>query len=147
MIHIDGEIVIRRTPEAVFDFVADERNEPRFNPQLLRVEQVTPGPIGLGTRFRAQAAGKRAPVDMTIGFTTFERPGRLASATRMSAMDVHGVLTFEPVPEGTRMRWDWQLVPRGLLRLARPLIARIGRRPEERIWAGLKRVLEERETA
>ena len=62
-------------------------------------------------------------------------------------MDVHGVLTFEPVPEGTRMRWDWQLVPRGLLRLARPLIARIGRRQEERIWAGLKRVLEERETA
>ena len=45
----------RRPPEAVFDFVADERNEPRFNPQMLRAEQLSPGPIGLGTRFRARS--------------------------------------------------------------------------------------------
>ena len=31
MAHIDGEITIARAPETVFDFVADERNEPRFN--------------------------------------------------------------------------------------------------------------------
>jgi len=143
VVHIEGEIIIRRSPEDVFDYVADERNEPRFNAQLLRVEQVTPAPIGLGTRFRAQAEGKRGPVDMMIEFTDFERPRRLASSTQMSSMDVHGMLTFEPVPEGTRMRWEWRLAPRGLLKLATPLIARMGRRQEERIWAGLKRVLEQ----
>jgi hypothetical protein len=29
MAHIEGEILIRRPVEEVFDFVADERNEPR----------------------------------------------------------------------------------------------------------------------
>ena len=56
MVHIAGEIVIDRAPDEVFDFVADERNEPRFNPRMLRAEQVSEGPIGLGTRFRAEAA-------------------------------------------------------------------------------------------
>ena len=81
MVPIEGEITIARPPEAVFDFVADERNEPRVN----------------------------------------------------------------PVPGGTRMRWQWELAPRGLLRLLTPLVVRVGRRQEEAIWAGLKRCLEEQE--
>jgi hypothetical protein len=43
---IEGEIQIAQPPEAVFDVVADERNEPRYNPRLSEVEKITPGPIG-----------------------------------------------------------------------------------------------------
>jgi hypothetical protein len=32
MADINGEIIIHRPVEEVFDFVADERNEPRYNP-------------------------------------------------------------------------------------------------------------------
>ncbi len=66
------------------------------------------------------------------------QPGRPQSP----AMDIRGTLTFDPVPEGTRMGWHWELAPRGFLRLLTPLVARMGRRQEEAIWAGLKRVLE-----
>ena len=38
MVHIKGQIVIDRPVEEVFDFVADERNEPRYNPRMRRVE-------------------------------------------------------------------------------------------------------------
>ena len=38
MAQIDGEIVIQRPIEEVFDFVAAERDEPRDNPRLLRAE-------------------------------------------------------------------------------------------------------------
>jgi hypothetical protein len=54
MVHIEGEIVINRPVEEVFDFVADERNEPRYNTQMRRAEQLTEGPIGVGSRFRAE---------------------------------------------------------------------------------------------
>jgi Polyketide cyclase / dehydrase and lipid transport len=50
MTHIEHEIVINRPVEEVFDFVADGRNEPEYNPRILRVEQISPGPIGRGTR-------------------------------------------------------------------------------------------------
>ena len=52
---IAGDIVIERPVEEVFDFVADERNEPRFNPRILRAEKISPGPIGFGTRAEVKA--------------------------------------------------------------------------------------------
>lgn len=142
MVHIEGEIVIDRPVEEVFDFVADERNEPSFNPQMRRAEKVSDGPIGPGTRFRAEMVSMGRPVEMEIEFTGFERPRRLASTTRMSAMDIQYTLTFDPVPAGTRMRWSGDLEPRGILKLMSPMVARMGRRQEQRIWTGLKRFLE-----
>ena len=61
MARIAGEMVINRPVDEVFDFVADERNEPRYNPTHRRVEKLSPGPIGRGTRFRAEAASWAAP--------------------------------------------------------------------------------------
>jgi len=139
---IEGAIVIARTPEDVFDFVADERNEPQYNPRMTRADKVTPGPIGVGTRFHSVMTGVGRAADMTIEFTGFERPRRLASRTDLSSMGIHGVLLFEPVDGGTRMRWIWDLEPRGMLRLLGPLVRRMGERQERRIWTELKRVLE-----
>ena len=142
MVRVEGAIIIARPVTEVFDFVADVRNEPRYNPNLGRVEQTTPGPIGRGTRFRAEATQRGRPVPMTIECTAYERPHRLASATHLAAMAIRGELTFEPVPAGTWMRWSWDLAPKGLLTLATPLVAYLGRRQEAAIWAGLKRYLE-----
>ena len=143
MAHVKGEIFIRRPPEQVFDFVADERNEPEYNPRLARVEQLSDGPIGVGTQFHADVATRRGLAPVTIEWTRFERPSRLDSATRMQSMEILGGLTFDPVDGGTRMRWSWEIKPHGGLRLLGPLISRIGRRQEDRIWSALKRRLEE----
>ena len=78
---------------------------------------------------------------MTIEITRYERPSRLESSTRLSNMDIEGALTFDPVPEGTRMRWVWDVRPRGFLRLMGPIIPRVGERQERTIWTYLKRVL------
>jgi uncharacterized membrane protein len=146
MVRVEGEIVINRPVEEVFDFVADERNEPRYNPRMRRADQLTEGPIGAGTRFRAQTVSMGRPVDMVIEFTGYQRPRRLSESVHMASMELHGGLTFDPVPDGTRMRWSWELQPRGLLKLMSPLVARMGRRQEQMIWTGLKRLLEVQKT-
>jgi hypothetical protein len=129
----------------VFDFVADERNEPRYNPRIRRAEKLSPGPIGRGTRFRAEAATLGRTVGMTIEYTAYERPRRLASSIHMPAADIIGTLRFDPVPDGTRMSWSWDMRPHGLYRLLTPVIVRVGRREEQENWGGLKRFLEARE--
>jgi hypothetical protein len=53
MATIEGQILIGRPAAEVFDFVADPRNEPQYNPAMAGVELLTPLPIGAGTRFRA----------------------------------------------------------------------------------------------
>jgi hypothetical protein len=40
------------------------------------------------------------------------------------------------------MRWSWTLEPHGVLQFMGPLVAFMGRRQEERIWTGLKNLLE-----
>jgi hypothetical protein len=81
---------------------------------------------------------------MTIEYTAFERPRRLASAIHMPAVEIAGTLGFDPVANGTRMGWSWVVRPRGLYRLLTPVIARVGRRQERENWGGLKRFLEAR---
>jgi uncharacterized membrane protein len=144
VVRVNGEIVIRRPVDEVFDFVADERNEPQYNPHMTRSDLATPEPIGLGSRFHAEITSKGRTTEMTVEFTEYQRPQRLGLVSTLSAMTITGGLTFEPVPEGTRMQWSWELAPRGLFRLASPLIARTGRRQEQAIWSNLKRLLEAR---
>ena len=47
MARVDGEIVIEQPAEVVFDVVADQRNEPTYNPAMTRSQKkLTEGPIG-----------------------------------------------------------------------------------------------------
>jgi hypothetical protein len=142
MARVSGDVLIERPVEEVFDFVADQRNEPIYNPRMLQSEKITDGPIGVGTRFRATARSGRQAAVMLIEVTEFQRPRRFCSRTTMSSVDVDGGLTFEPVAGGTRMSWSWEVRPRGPLRLLGPLVARLGRRQEQMIWTGLKAQLE-----
>ena len=128
--------------EDVFDYVADECNEPRYNAQMRHAEKISDGPIGVGTQYRAEVVSGGRPVSMVIEVTAYERPGRLASMTTMSAMDVAYTLTFGPVREGTRTRWSGEIEPHGMLKRIGPLVAWMGRRQELRIWTGLKGLLE-----
>jgi hypothetical protein len=126
----------------VFDFVTDERNEPRYNPRMLNVQLTTDEPIGLGSTFRAEVKTPRGSMPMTIEFTAFDWPRRLASATRSSMMETVGAITFDPAAEGTRMRWAWEVRPGGILRLMPAVVALVGRRQERNVWGSLKRLLE-----
>jgi Polyketide cyclase / dehydrase and lipid transport len=139
---ISGGIVIGRPIDVVFDVVADQRNEPSYNPVMTHSEKLTDGSIGVGTEFRATITARGRPVQMLIEYTAFDRPRLLASTTSMATADIRGTLTFSPHPSGTQMRWSWEVTPRGALKLLAPIIALAGRRRERRIWTGLKQQLE-----
>ena len=147
MTKIRGSITIRRPVEDVFDFVADQRNEPRYNPKMTRAVKVTDGPIGVGTQFRSTVDSRGAPVQVTITCTGYDRPHRLASRSTMTGAVIEGDVRLHPVPEGTVFSWDWDVAVSGAARFAGPLVGWIGRRQEHTIWTGLKDLLEGAERA
>jgi hypothetical protein len=142
MPRIEREIVINRPIEEVFDFMADGRNEPHYNPHMLRAEQMPTGPIGRGTQFRTELTTNGRSMEMIYEITAYERPYRLAARTIKGPIDVQGTETFAPVPAGTRMRWVWEMEPHGVFKLMSPLIARGSRQNLGALLATIKRLLE-----
>jgi hypothetical protein len=138
---ITGEIFIDAPVEEVFDFVADEGNEPLYNPNMLRAGKLTPGPVGAGTRFAAVMRGRRRTT-LAIEYTGFNRPRTLRSRSRTAGMEIEGELTFVPEGNGTWLRWVWRVHPQGALRLLTPLIRAMRNRQERAHWSALKGYLE-----
>jgi hypothetical protein len=63
MAGVEGEILIGQPVDVVFDYVADQSNEPQYNPRMVRAEKITPGPGPVphpGAGWRRN--GLRAPV-------------------------------------------------------------------------------------
>ena len=58
MARVEGEIIIGRPVDVVFDYVADQSNERHYNPQMVRAEKITAGPVGKGTQFRLAVASR-----------------------------------------------------------------------------------------
>lgn len=142
MRRIRGRIEIARPIEEVFDFVADETNEPRYNEDMVLCEMVTLGPVGVGTRYEAKMKST-GPAPMTVEVTGYERPHRLESTAHIQGtMDIRGAVTFEATAGGTLMSWEWDVEPHGFMKLLGPFITGMGSRNEERIWTSLKELLE-----
>ena len=58
--HFETEAFIHRPPEDVFAFFRDMHHLPRQKDSVVPIyDKMTPGPVGVGTRFRDRAPGPR----------------------------------------------------------------------------------------
>lgn len=142
MAQVNGNILIERPVEEVFDYVADQTREPGYNREMISSVRTTEGPIGAGSHFHAVLHSMGRDLPMEIDFVEFERPARIGMHTEMASMTTDGGMTFRPEGDATRMSWSWEVHPRGVMRLATPLVGFIGGRQERRNWTTLKAELE-----
>jgi carbon monoxide dehydrogenase subunit G len=142
MARVRGSIDIDRPIDEVFDVVADQTNEPRYNPAMTASHRLDDGPIGVGTRFQATILTRGKPQQVEIEITGFKRPSEMATRSVTGPSTVTGRLRFDPLTSGTRLSWDWDVKVGGGARVLDPLVAVIGRRQERAIWGGLKHFME-----
>lgn len=88
--------VIDRPVAMVFRFYADHhvRNHPRWDPDI-ELEQVSDGPIGVGTLIRRRNRRSGTPVDGTMEVMEFERDRSMALSVRDGQAEMYGRATFE----------------------------------------------------
>lgn len=106
--------------DVVFDFMTDVRNEPKWNPQMLRVEKPTPGEIGRGTRFRVRFG--RGVGETIIENVTFDRFRSWTAVSRSRLLDVEAEGRVVDALSGCRLIMWSQLYPIGILRIAALLL-------------------------
>jgi uncharacterized protein YndB with AHSA1/START domain len=138
---IENTTEIARTPEAVFDYLANQENEVEWNPDCVSMVKLTDGPMGRGTRFRAK--WKQGPFVETE-CTKFERP-RMWRYENGGPISVVLTVTLEPAQNGgTRMTSHGQWTPHGWFRLVFPVFIRRMRRAEHDVIANARVALEKR---
>lgn len=142
MTRIAGEVTIAAPVEEVFDLVADERNEPRYNPRIEHARKLGAGPVGAGARFVAEPRNMGRRGEMTLTIQEYDRPYRLHNVITSSYMTVDGTLTFDDVSGGTRLAWDWDMHLVGPMRVLSPVLSVVGPSWERRNWVGLKDYVE-----
>jgi len=142
MTMIEGRTSFARTPEEIFDFLADPRHEPAYNPLVLSARKETAGPIGPGTRFAQRVKSFGRAGDVSILLVDCERPHRLTWAIGSTGMAIDGTEEITQETDQTTVHWSWDFRARGGLRLLGPLVGWAGRRLEQRVWADMKSHLE-----
>jgi uncharacterized protein YndB with AHSA1/START domain len=134
-------IEIARPPDEVFAYVTDPSKLPTWQ-DAEEIVQLTPGPVGAGTRFREvhKALGKRR-VEITE-VVVFE-PGRRFEIRVVEGPPVDGRWDFEPADAGTRLTLTPIAHLSGPLRVADPLLAFGTALAFVRFHRRLKRALEQ----
>lgn len=93
-------------PEAVFDFLADLANLPRWQTGVVSAELTTAGPIGVGSRAHVvrELMGQRMAVDLEL---IDHRPGqRLELASETSGIRVVAALELAAARGGTHLTFS-----------------------------------------
>jgi hypothetical protein len=87
--------VIDRPVAEVFNFYAHEhlRNHPRWDPDML-LEQVSDGPIGIGTIIRRRKTHSGTPVDGTMEVVEFEPDRSMGVVIHDGPTETRGRATF-----------------------------------------------------
>ncbi|MFJ7071698.1 SRPBCC family protein [Streptomyces sp. NPDC098781] len=103
----EATVEIDRPVEAVFDYLADGRNDPQFSPRVLKIERVPDGPTALGTVFRSTVKDAGMKTAREFRITDLQVPSRIrwAEVSKNIVMAREGGYDLEPLADGrTRVR-------------------------------------------
>ena len=138
---IENHTTVTCTPEELFDYCVDIRNELEWNPTVKSMEKLTEGPVRTGTRFLARWKG--APSAIEVECLEFERPHRWVHVNG-GPIAVTFTGTVEPVDGGSLLGARFDARPRGWFRLVFPAFVVMTRRQEKANMTHLREAVERR---
>ena len=122
MFTVTTRSIIAAAPDAVFRFVTDQTNAPRWQSGLQQVRRLTSGPIGVGTEHEFTRTFAGRALTSRNRFVRFE-PGHLVEFEVPGAwLSGRASYVVEPVAAGTRLISVMRFTARGAWRVLEPLL-------------------------
>jgi carbon monoxide dehydrogenase subunit G len=142
MINLDLSTLIDRPVKDVFAFVANPNNMPKWNSAVVSIQQITPGAVGVGTKFKSigEALGRR--IEGEVQVTAYEPDSKCGFQMNAGPMQINATLTFKTVGTGTKLSLNAQGNPAGVFKLAEGVMSGQVKSMMEANLARLKSVLE-----
>lgn len=95
-ISVEVSEVIERSVEEVFRIHATEhvRNHPRWDPNM-QLEQITKGPLGVGTMIKRINSHSGVPVEGTMEVVEFESNKSMGMIIKDEPVEIHALAVYE----------------------------------------------------
>ncbi|MDC0766625.1 SRPBCC family protein [Streptomyces sp. HD] len=141
----EATVEIDRPVEAVFEYLADGRNDPQFSPRVLRIERVPDAPTAVGTVFRSSVKDAGMKTAREFRITGLEAPSRIrwAEVSKNIVTAAEGGYDLEPLADGrTRVRIFNVLEGHGLGKLLVGLALTAARKDAPAFGARIKKAAE-----
>ncbi len=140
----EGTVTVDRPIEAVFDFLADGENDPKFSPRVQEIRKTTDGPVGVGTVYASTVKDAGMTTKREFKLTEFERPTRIrwTEISKNSITATEGGYDLAPDGEGTRVRIYNVLEGHGIGKLIAPLALRAARKGADDMARAIKAAVE-----
>jgi uncharacterized protein YndB with AHSA1/START domain len=135
-VEVSAEIAL--PPARVWDFLWGDGGPPRFLAEMHRLgywrdvtrfEDYEVRPDGTPRYRMSRKFGPLPTVSMRTEYDVFDRPNRAVNRPVDGPLRGDFVVTYEPIREGTRITWRWDVsatnpLLNGLLRAVRPFMTR-----------------------
>jgi uncharacterized membrane protein len=142
MAKIEVSTVINRPVEEVFAVLSNEENRPKWSSTTIEVKKTSEGPIGVGTTWRGvdRIFGRR--MERESVFTEYEPNRKIRQKSTSGPVPFEVQFLYAPVEAGTQVIVIAEAQPRGLFKLAGPLLMRLRKQQFAADLATVKAMIE-----
>jgi uncharacterized membrane protein len=136
---------IPRPAEEVFAYLSNLGNLPAWQSGVVRAEQTSPGPIGVGSRavVERRVFGQQIVADLVVSI--YEPPRRIVLETEASGVSVQASVEIEPLDGGRcRVTFGMAMEASGFfMKAVEPMVAQAAEADIEASMARLREVFAE----
>jgi uncharacterized protein YndB with AHSA1/START domain len=141
MIQHEVTIHLNKPVEQVFAFLMDTSKLSMWQSNLIKIEQLTEGPLRTGSQFREVRRINNKEEEIQGEITALESNKRLETKTATKPQ-ARVSYSLDPEQGGTRLRYKFVLITSGMMRLLEPIIASSIKKDTQADFEALKRILE-----
>ncbi len=120
-------------PQQVFDYLTDQKNLPKWSPQVVSSEVMGGGPVQVGAKLlQKRRQGKREMVN-EVSVIEHEAPRRHTVRTRVMGVQTTFTFSCEPEGQGTRMTMSGEILGKGVARLWEGFFAKMIEQADDKV--------------
>jgi uncharacterized membrane protein len=142
LIKFEKSLLINRPLQEVFDFVTNLSNDPQWQSSIESVEQVSDGPIGVGSTWRYVTKFLGRKNETEIQMTSYEPPHQSSVKAVSGPIPFENTHKFQEQDGGTLLTLTGQAEIGGFFKMAEGLVGKQMGKQMDADGAALKRLLE-----
>ncbi|MHC0036369.1 SRPBCC family protein [Pseudoneobacillus sp. C159] len=139
-------ITISRPVAEVFEFISDLSNGPKMNEDIISIEKLTDGPIGVGSKFKETKIIRGRNAEATIEVVQYIPSEAFSAQSEANGLKVIYHYQMSESTNGTYVHFKCEVKTSGMIMtLTKPLIVKMLKQEDGDHLKSVKRALESSE--